>query len=521
MLSEAFLSEMLRYVAFGDHDRAALRRFAPLVLPHRQSIAEAFYARLQEHSGARMVFTGPDQIERLKGTLHEWLTELLEGPWDDTYLARRARIGRVHVRVGLEQRYMFGAMNVIRLALMGILHAEVAPVEQGAMADAVHKILDLELAIMLETYREAFVERVQSLEREHTRLLERRLVQSEERYEQIVEASEALIVTMDAELRLSLVNGHAEDALEQKRDAVVGRSFLELFVPGDLHGATTVMVDALLEGRRPGPLEAVIPGGGKRRVRWHFTTLPDAIGRLVCAIGLDITEEHEATDRASRAERLASLGTMAAGLAHEIRNPLNAAHLQLTLLERRLKRPAGADLAGAMAAAGVVGGEMRRLAELVEEFLQFARPQPLRIASMDLRQCAEQVVALMSPEAAAAGKQLVLAPGGPVHARLEEERIKQVVHNLVRNAVEAAPSGGRVHVRVDAEPGWGRLEVEDDGPGLPAHNAPIFEPFYTTKPGGTGLGLAIVSRIVGDHGGEVGVESRPGRTIFRVRLPAS
>ncbi len=521
LLSEAFCTEMMRYVGFDERDRAALRRFAPLVLPYRQAIAETFYARLQEHAAARLVFSGPEQVERLKGTLQAWLSELVEGPWDDAYLARRARIGRVHVRVGLEQRYMFGAMNVIRLELLAIMRAAVPVAEHAPIATALHKVLDLELAIMLETYREAFVERVQALERQHTHLLEHRLVQSEERYGQIVEASEALIVTMDAELRLVLVNGHAEQALELRRDAVAGRSFLELFVPHDLHGPAALLVDALLEGRRPGPLEVVTPTGGHRRVRWHFTTLPDAIGRLVCAIGLDITEEREATERASRAERLASLGTMAAGLAHEIRNPLNAAHLQLTLLERRLKRAAGPDLPGALGAASVVGGEMRRLAELVEEFLQFARPQPLRIASLDLRRCAEQVVALISPEAAASCKQLSLAPGKPVLARLEEERIKQVIHNLVRNAVEAVPVGGQVRVRVEAEPGWGRLEVEDDGPGLPSHDAPIFEPFFTTKPGGTGLGLAIVSRIVGDHGGEVGVDSRPGRTIFRVRLPAS
>ena len=520
MRSEALLAEMIRYIGFDEPDRKALRRFAPLVLPHRQAIADAFYARLQAHAGARRVLAGPDQVERLKGTLQEWLAELVEGPWDDAYLARRARIGRVHVRVGLEQRYMFGAMSVIRLELLAILRAEAAPADHAAIATALHKVLDLELAIMLESYRDAFVERVQALEREHTRLLEHRLVQSEERYGQIVEASEALVVTMDAELRLVLVNGRAEDALERKRDAVVGRPFLELFVPPDLHAPATVIVDALLAGRRPGPLEAVTPTGGHRRVRWHFTTLPDAIGRLVCAIGLDVTEEREATERASRAERLAGLGTMAAGLAHEIRNPLNAAHLQLTLLERRLKRQAGPDLPGALSAASVVGGEMHRLAELVEEFLQFARPQPLRIATMDLRLCAEQVVALIQPEAAATGKHLSLSPGAPVLARLEEERIKQVVHNLVRNAVEAAHPGGQIHVRVEAEPGWGRLEVEDDGPGIPAHNPPIFEPFFTTKPGGTGLGLAIVSRIVGDHGGEVGVESRPGRTIFRVRLPA-
>jgi signal transduction histidine kinase len=226
--------------------------------------------------------------------------------------------------------------------------------------------------------------------------------------------------------------------------------------------------------------------------------------------------------RTRRAERLASLGMMAAGLAHEIRNPLNAAHLQLALLQRRLARVDGPDLDGAKAAGELISTEMQRLAALVGDFLQFARPQPLRLEAADLAVVARAVVALVEPEAAALGVDLAVdeeAGAATARAEVDDEKLTQVLLNLLRNALEATGRGGRIRVSVTGDRASARLAVVDDGPGLPAPDAPIFEPFYTTKQGGTGLGLAIVHRIVADHGGRVTVDSRPGRTCFTVALP--
>jgi signal transduction histidine kinase len=242
---------------------------------------------------------------------------------------------------------------------------------------------------------------------------------------------------------------------------------------------------------------------------------------MLCGIGLDVTDEHEMMVRTRRAERLAALGTMAAGLAHEIRNPLNAAHLQLALVQRRLTRQHGADIDGAASAATLAITEMKRLADLVTEFLQFAKPQAIRPNRVDLRATVQTIVQLVTPEAAAAGCALELLAGSPAPADVDEERIKQVVLNLIKNAVEAAAKGGHVQIGVAAgeDEDDARIDVIDDGPGLPSPDAPIFEPFYTTKEHGTGLGLAIVHRIVSDHAGRVSVTSRPGRTVFSVALP--
>ncbi|HLU66942.1 MAG TPA: protoglobin domain-containing protein [Kofleriaceae bacterium] len=520
-MAETFLQELRRYVGFGPADEEALRLLAPHAAPHLPEIAVAFYERLAEHEEARAVLSGPNHVTRLRGKLERWMRELLDGPWDEEYFERRARIGRTHVRIGLPQRYMFGAMNLIRVSLMGIASAAFHADRDRHMqvAAALHRIVDIELAIMLETYRAAFVEKVQAAERKEKLQLERQLAISQARYDEVVEKGEALIATIDRAGGIVLFNAKCEAVTGLSRAEAAGRPWLELFAPGADRDQVARMQEEVLSGGSGATYEGPVEGAsGARRVRWTFTTLPGRAEPVVCAIGLDVTEEHELAVRTQRAEHLASLGAMAAGLAHEIRNPLNAAHLQLSVARRRLARVG--DQAGVLQPIDLAGGEITRLAALVEDFLQFARPQPLRLATGDLRATAESTIALVAPEAATAGVTLELAPGEPVWAELDRERMTQVLLNLLRNGLEAAGDGGRVRVAVEPTAAGARLTVEDDGRGLSADD-PIFEPFFTTKERGTGLGLAIAHRIVTDHGGTIELDSRPGRTVFAVLLPAA
>jgi signal transduction histidine kinase len=382
--------EMKAFVRFGEEDGRALRDLAPQVGPHLDRIVDDFYERLEGHEAARRTLDSPERVARHRLALRLWMESTLAGPWDESYFAARLRIGEAHVGVGLPQRYMFGGMNVLRLALEDIAEQAFAGDRQRRLAvrRAIGKICDIELAVMLHAYGEAFVRRVQELER-------------------------------------------------QKRTAL--------------------------------------------------------------------------------SERLKSLSILAAGLAHEIRNPLNSAHLQLELARRKLTRGQSSDVAGALHSTESVGAELSRLAVLLDEFLEFARPQAIRRVRADLRKTAEAVVDLLRPEAERSEINLSLVPGAPVAASVDEGRIKQVLVNLIRNAVEAVESHGHVTVGVVADRRI-RLTVEDDGPGIPP-NARIFEPFFTTKACGTGLGLTIVHRIVSDHQGSVDFESCPGRTVFTVTLP--
>jgi signal transduction histidine kinase len=209
---------------------------------------------------------------------------------------------------------------------------------------------------------------------------------------------------------------------------------------------------------------------------------------------------------------------MTAGLAHELRNPLNAAHLQLDLARRRLARDH--DEAACLQALEIARDEVSRLARLVDEFLLFARPDALHLAEGDLREVAASSLDALRGEARARSVELRLEPGEPVRAQFDDVRLAQALQHLVRNAIEAHDAGGVVRVAVSAAGRGARILVEDSGRGLPA-DAPVFEPFFTTKSQGTGLGLAIAHRIVSDHGGSIAAESCPGRTQFAVSLPAA
>jgi signal transduction histidine kinase len=199
------------------------------------------------------------------------------------------------------------------------------------------------------------------------------------------------------------------------------------------------------------------------------------------------------------------VGTLAAGLAHEIRNPLNGAQLHVSFLERALKH----ENPEALEAVHVVGDEIKRLARLVTEFLDFARPRPLELEPVVVATLCERIAQLTRVE--------LDLPARPLVVEGDRRRLEQVLINLVNNAFEAGSS--RVILRARRRPRHAVLEVEDNGPGIPSHDAPIFDPFFSTKPTGTGLGLAISHRIVTDHGGHLEAEGAPGRTIFRVTLP--
>jgi len=157
---------------------------------------------------------------------------------------------------------------------------------------------------------------------------------------------------------------------------------------------------------------------------------------------------------------------------------------------------------------------------LVDDFLTFARPQALRLVNVELRALVSDVIETLRPHAGAGGVTLHMQPGEALHIELDVELIKQLLSNLLSNAIDASRAGASVRVTVERDGSSARVSVEDEGPGF-ATNAPIFEPFYTTKDHGTGLGLAIAHRIVMDHAGTVEAKSQPGRTVFSVTLPVA
>jgi two-component system, NtrC family, sensor histidine kinase HydH len=163
-----FFESLKEYVGFDERSSEALRRFHPAAQPNFTSIVDDFYDTLQRHPAARAAITGGDeQIERLKQTLVRWMNELFLGPHDEGYFVTRARIGRVHVRIDLPQAYMLTAMNRIRVRLVEVVRAELGhdPRALGETSRSLDQILDIELAIMLETYRDDLLIKNRTAER--------------------------------------------------------------------------------------------------------------------------------------------------------------------------------------------------------------------------------------------------------------------------------------------------------------------------------------------------------------------
>lgn len=332
----------------------------------------------------------------------------------------------------------------------------------------------------------------------------------------VIERSAALMTAIDTAGRVLLFNTRCEEVCGIARDAALGRPWVEVFVRPEERAAMAEQLVRARSSRAGGTFTAALPqdgGGQPRSVRWHLTDLSP---QVLCATGIDVTGEEEAATRFRRSERMAALGTMTAGLAHELRNPLNAAHLQLDLARRRLTR--SGERSGALDAVEVASDEVSRLARLVDEFLVFARPGALHLERGDLRVLAESAVDGLRAEASARSVAVVVEAGEPVYAEFDDVRMSQALHNLLRNAIEATGDGGRVRLELRAADRLATILVEDSGPGLPA-GAPVFEPFYTTKANGTGLGLAIAHRVACDHGGSIAVDSTPGLTRFALSVP--
>lgn len=221
--------------------------------------------------------------------------------------------------------------------------------------------------------------------------------------------------------------------------------------------------------------------------------------------------------RAQESERLALLGTMAAVFAHEVGNPLAGISLSLKCVDRQLEEKQVDPATTSMIRDAI--GEIDRLASLLKEFRSLVPEQTLDLKCTDLVKIAEEALALEMIAYRAAGITVKFAfEDGLPMVRLDRAKIKQVILNLCKNAVEAMPHGGCLILKGYRSRGMVVLEVSDEGVGVP-DNVNIFELFKTTKPGGTGLGLPLVQQIVSAHSGTIAYKSEPGRgATFKVSL---
>jgi two-component system, NtrC family, sensor histidine kinase HydH len=259
-----------------------------------------------------------------------------------------------------------------------------------------------------------------------------------------------------------------------------------------------------------------------------YLVKPCAVPELLLTVGQALrqvrlqAEHEELARRAQLAEKLAAVGRLTAGLSHEIRNPLNAAALQLSVLERRVRKLPKPGQAALLEPLVLVRDEIRRLDQTLQDFLLFSRPRELVRKPVPVEALLRKVADLLSGDAEARLVQLVVeVPPGTPAAAADEGVLRQVLLNLILNALDVSPRGSRVQLRGRETNDGVELMVADDGPGIPPEvQDRLFEPFFTTKANGTGLGLAIVHSLVDQHGGRVWADrGETGGAAFHIRLP--
>ncbi len=220
-------------------------------------------------------------------------------------------------------------------------------------------------------------------------------------------------------------------------------------------------------------------------------------------------------------DRLAYLGEISGGLAHELKNPLNTVKMNIQLIQEDDSLMSQESLKRKI---GRIDRELDHLTNYLMNFLRFARTRAMKITRFDVAQTVSQVVKFFAPECTSAGITIRSdIQEGQIHIRADEKQLKQLLLNLLLNAKQASQRGSSLFVRLSAKGDTATLEIEDEGSGIPKDNIEkIFTPFFTTKKGGTGIGMSVVRRIVEDHAGKIAIQSTIGKgTRITITLPRS
>jgi len=333
----------------------------------------------------------------------------------------------------------------------------------------------------------------------------------------LVEHMPVGIVAVDPDDRVMVFNDTAETLFGRTSEAVIGKPSSDIIPPACLEmlrglGHERPMIEkefdcAIGQGRMV-PLEVIA------------AVLRDDEGELIGRIALlrDLSELQHLRKEVERSHRLAAVGSLAAGVAHEIRNPLSSIKGFATYFRQRY-----GGVPDDVKVADIMIQEVDRLNRVITELLEFSRPMELKRKGTDMAGLVRHVLRTVEGQAREKGitVKTALSSGFP-EAFIDSDRMTQVFLNLFLNALAAMDKGGVLSVSVTRHDGGGlRVSVTDTGAGIRKEDiGRVFDPYYTTKPSGTGLGLAIVHRIVEAHGGEIRLESEPGKgTTFTILLP--
>lgn len=403
----------------------------------------------------------------------------------------------------------FAALLGYALILLLVQQGIIAPGIEGAMGPrrAFQALFAHGSAVLLTAGLMAYVLSQARSAGERAEAAENVLARLHVLHDSIVRSIGSGILTTDRQGRITFVNPAGEEILELEFDGLRGKPLEKIF---------PAMGERAVRGqsfRRETSWRT--PAGKQRLLGFALTPLRDPEGRRLGTIAVfqDLTGLRELEERAARSERLAVVGELAAGLAHELRNPLASIFGAIEMLSQE-------ERSEAQPLFRIVMRETERLNRLVSEFLAYATPASPKVRRVEIAELLDSTLEVLALDPAARGleieRDLEVA-----WAMADEDQLRQVIWNLVLNAAQASPADGRIRVHCAQEDGDVLLYVEDEGCGIPPHlREKIFDPFFTTKEAGSGLGLPMIHRVVESLGGAIVVKSEVGvGTRFSIRLP--
>jgi signal transduction histidine kinase len=322
-----------------------------------------------------------------------------------------------------------------------------------------------------------------------------------------------MLFTRDS--RVVLVSASVERFLGRPRGEMLGRTAREVFASGSPLGA--LLLDAF-ERRRP-LMQREVESANGRRVQLSLDFIQEKSSQIGALLIMRDTESvRRLEDEIEMSRRLSASGRLTRGVAHEVKNPINAIVLHLHLLQNKLQQMDP----GTRRHVDIIGSEIHRLDRVVQILVDFTRPRDLKLEEVDLRRVLEEVAALAAPDAAQHGVGIVRDfPEHPLTVKADLDFMKQAILNVVINGIQAMSEGGQLTISARRNEGMVLTEIRDTGGGISKEvQEKIFELYFTTKKDGSGIGLAQTYQVMQWHYGSVDFDTVEGQgTIFRLRIP--
>ncbi|MBN2354574.1 PAS domain-containing protein [candidate division KSB1 bacterium] len=463
---------------------------------------EVLYAVLQDSTGILLASQGVTSMSSPESD-----TFLSQGFAGDAPVTRFTEFDHEEVFEIIQIARLETKPAILRIGLStAALHAAM---HRGQLRVALASLLLLVLGVLSA---------IGSIGAQNYRLLQQTLSRVESYASGILREMNEAVVAVDREGKILLFNHMAETMFNVQAQEIIGRPC------ENLRPVCAWLTEALQDGQsRSDITRTIIVREKELFVQASVTVLADESGAIdtIFAMIKDLTEQQRLQEHIKRQEQISAMGHLASGVAHEIRNPLNA----IGMISQRLHQEFApkSDESEYLQLTDALYNETRRINDIVQQFLQFVRPPKIVKSVVDLEKVVSHVVGLMQGEAEKKGVKLS-AECQPVPAiQADGDKLTQALLNLAQNSLAACSRDDHIEIGCRSEAGYVILEIRDSGSGIAPENlSKIFNLYFTTRKDGSGLGLSIVQQIVSQHDGHITVESKPGEgTRFDIFLPVA